>query len=491
MRALVVDLNNFSRYPTMAVGLVAGILRDAEIEVDVLSPFALGVDGYPRATRPAPWGLVDEGLRYWTATSQSRLVRRARRGVLRVIRPPRATNHEPILRGVEASLEAGADIVLISAYTMYFELCEKICALAARRGTPVLVGGNYFSEPEIAERWLGMEGISAVFGGEPEAVLVELVESLVTGGDVSSIPGISTPGRPARSAASPLHDLDAVPFPDYSDFPWHKYPNRIIPMMTGRGCGWGACKFCGDVVTSAGRRFRSRSPDDVLDEMLHQHRAHETNLFTFLDLKLNSNRAVWKTLAEKARSVVPDAQWTASLHVDARGNDDLDAYDLHQAREGGLIRMTTGLESGSPRILDAMAKGTDPERTSQVLHYAHEAGISIRLTVLIGYPGEEAEDVDATSRFLERHGHLVDRVVVNRLALMLGSTLDREMRARPDRYESLVDPTLNADTATLDHGNETFLDPRHRRAVWKLLRVVHRINRKPLSDVSREFEGVM
>ncbi len=491
MRALVVDLNNFSRYPTVAVGLIARLLRDAEIRVDVLSPFALGVHGYPRVTRPPPWGLLDEGLRYWTATTPSPWIRRLRRGIESVARPPRASNHAPILGAVDEGLDAGAEIVLISAYTMYEDLCAKICARAARRGVPVLVGGNYFSEREIVEPWLAFEGLSAIFGGEPEDRLVDLVETLVAGGDVSAFPGVSVPGRPASETAPPLNDLDAVPFADYSDFPWHRYPNRIIPMMTGRGCGWGACRFCGDVVTSAGRRFRSRSPDHVLDEMLHQHRAHDANLFTFLDLKLNSNRAVWKTISEKARSVVPDAQWTASIHIDARANDALDAYDLQEARRGGLIRMTTGLESGSRRVLDAMAKGTDPDRTSQVLHDAHGAGISIRLTVLIGYPGETPDDVDATRRFLERHRHLVDRVVVNRLALMLGSTLDRERRADPERYAMLRHPTLNTATAIVEHENATFLDRHHRRAVWRLLRTVHRINRKPLSDVAREFEGVM
>ena len=60
--------------------------------------------------------------------------------------------------------------------------------------------------------------------------------------------------------APPLADLDRLPFPDYSQFPWSKYPNIIVPMITGRGCGWGVCTFCSDVTSTAGRRFRSRSP---------------------------------------------------------------------------------------------------------------------------------------------------------------------------------------------------------------------------------------
>jgi len=42
MWALVVDLNNFSRYPTLSVGYLVAILRGSDVEVDVLSPFSRG-----------------------------------------------------------------------------------------------------------------------------------------------------------------------------------------------------------------------------------------------------------------------------------------------------------------------------------------------------------------------------------------------------------------------------------------------------------------
>ena len=35
MRVLVIDLNNFSRYPTLSVGYLTSVLRKNEIEVDI------------------------------------------------------------------------------------------------------------------------------------------------------------------------------------------------------------------------------------------------------------------------------------------------------------------------------------------------------------------------------------------------------------------------------------------------------------------------
>jgi len=51
LHALVVDLNNFSRYPTLSVGALVAVLRRRGDVVDVLSPLARGVQGYPRLTR--------------------------------------------------------------------------------------------------------------------------------------------------------------------------------------------------------------------------------------------------------------------------------------------------------------------------------------------------------------------------------------------------------------------------------------------------------
>ena len=106
-----------------------------------------------------------------------------------------------------------------------------------------------------------------------------------------------------------------MPFPDYSDFPWAAYPNRIVPIITGRGCGWGVCTFCSDVTSTAGRSYRSRSPDNVLSEIASHHRAHGVSRFVFTDLKLNSSVEMWRGLAAGMQAGGPWAQWIGAVHV--------------------------------------------------------------------------------------------------------------------------------------------------------------------------------
>src|SRR5262245_41976969 len=91
-RLLVVDLNNFAYYPSIAVGYLAAVLRRNGYRVEVLSPLTLGVpsgvrekiegplDHWERlisfSTRPwivTPRGVLGRLRTRWRARSQQRV----------------------------------------------------------------------------------------------------------------------------------------------------------------------------------------------------------------------------------------------------------------------------------------------------------------------------------------------------------------------------------------------------------------------------------
>ena len=491
MNVLLVDLNNFSRYPTMSIGYLTAILRKNGIGVTVFCPLANGVTGYPRVTRAAKWGLIDARVRYWSATTSNNSIRQYRRKLAKIIQPGNPEDSRRIIREISTLLDSNVDAILISTYTMYRNICEQICEEAKSRGVPSLIGGSYFNHNEIIDDWLEIEGLSALSGGEPERYVSSLVRDLVSGSNVSKYPGISVRGWPDYLPAPPLDELDEVPFPDYSDFPWSAYPNRIIPMMTGRGCAWGACTFCSDVKTSSGRTFRSRSIQNVFGEMEFQAARHSTRLFTFLDLKLNSDLEVWKALCAGANKCVPNCKWTASVHVDDREDNGLGHGDLENACDNGLVRITTGLESGSASILDKMAKGTSLARISDFLKLSGRLGISVRLTAITGYPGERPSDVDRTRQFLEDHFDDIERVVLNRFSVMVGTTFAEQIKRDPDRFPGFSVGETNTEAAQIEFLNKDVATKQHRQAVFRLLETIHAINRKSLSQNAQDFEGVM
>jgi len=490
LSVLVVDLNNFARYPTIAIGYMKSILTQQGCEVTVLSPLAHGIPGISREPHETPALNIARKVNYALHQIPGRLADSVRRNTGRM-RAHRATRHFPTLGDIFKGTDPGNyDAVLVSAYLMYHPVCIEIGEQCKAAGVPLIIGGSYFAEEEVAKSWIDIPGLHALIGGEVELELADILRAAVDGGDLASFDGVWLPDGSGRQRA-PLKELDEVPFPDYSDFPWDRYPNKIIPVITGRGCGWGACTFCSDITSTAGRTYRSRSPSNVLAELGAQSERHGTSLFAFTDLKLNSDLSVWNAILQDLPKHVIDPQWIASVHVGKDQPNGLDLERLKKAKAAGAVRLTTGLESGSQRVLDAFAKGADLEVTSRFLHDAKEAGISIRITMIHGSPGETEEDVNASAEFLRSHGHLIDRVLMNRFQLMLGPTIMRRWDENADRFPSVIVTDRNPLMATADHRNTNAHRVSYFRATQRMLQQVHEINKKPLPDAALAFEGVM
>lgn len=493
MRVLLVDLNNFARYPSIAVGYLVAILRASGIDVEVMAPLSTGATGVVRESRPPVWGALEQRLRYDTAMSRNPVVAGVRRRLARCQLPRLARDDSRFTEAFADRLAAGSfDAVLVSTYLMYYDLCADLGRTCARSDIPFVVGGPYFSQPEVAREWLGLPGLSALVGGEVEPHLAELVRSVAGGRSAAQHPGVwAGANGDARLHAPPLQNLDSLPAPDYSDFPWELYPSRIIPAITGRGCAWGRCAFCSDITSTAGRTFRTRSPAHVLDEIALQSSRYGTRDFVFTDLKLNSSLDVWAALLGEFQERAPGGRWIGSVHIPAQGDGGLSRGELEAAKAAGMVRLTTGLESGSQRVLSAMRKGTRLEETARVIRDAGEAGISVRTTMIIGYPGETAEDVEATTAFLRSLDGHIERIVLNRLQIVTGAGMHRRMEEAPERLPGVTPLTVNHRMASVPHHYAESERRPYRRAVHKLIDLVHEVNRRPLRRGAEAFEGVM
>lgn len=491
---LVVDLNNFARYPTLAVGYLAAVLRRAGYPVAVFSPLMVGVPGVSREPQPRRGALLVAKWNHRLATSRHAWLRNARERIAGRRRSGIVAHQQQVLTAALDRLEAVRPaVVLISSYLMYRETCAAICVAARARGIPVVIGGPYFAQPEVIEAWITMPGLTALIAGEVELELPSILDTLLAGGDPSVHAGVFVPTATGSrgTIAPPLRELDAVPFPDYRDFPWSLYPQRIVPVVTGRGCGWGVCTFCSDVTSSAGRSYRSRSIDNVLAEIAAHHREHGVRQFVFTDLKLNSDVAMWRAIAAGIQGVAPDCSWIAAVHVGPGSDEGLAVADLQAAARSGCVRLTTGLETGSQRLMDAMKKGTRVDRTSDLLRASSRVGVSMRCTMIIGHHDETAADVQASVDFLFAHSDVIERVSLNRLQVMTGTALHRAMQRHPRQHASTRVVGERPDLAQVECDHAVMQDPDHRRAVMRLLAEVHRINRRPLSLRAQAFEGVM
>ncbi len=493
---LIVDLNNFARYPSLSVGYLAAVLRQAGHRVSVFSPLMIGIGGVVREA-PTPWyGLMVERLNYRLATMRSERLRRFR-DLLGRVRKGSGLNGQAQTVAREFCrlvLVDRPDAVLMSSYLMYRPHVEAMCLMCEELGIPAIVGGPYFAAPEVAEPWIDIPGQLGIVGGELELELPGIVGAMTNGRDMSKYPGLwrrDGGGRLCGEATPPLRRLDEVPVPDFADFPWDTYPNRIVPVLTGRGCGWGQCTFCSDVTSTAGRTYRSRDAVAVLDEIRQQHERYGAKLFVFTDLKLNSDLRVWRAILGGMQDAAPGSRWIGAVHVNASGDHGMGADDLKAAYASGCVRLTTGLESGSQRMLDLMKKGADLPTTSRFLRDAAAAGISMRCTMILGYPGEQAPDVRATDTFLREHHDAIERVSLNRFQIMSGTPIEHALREHPQDFPQLTQITINHEVAQVGHHLQVTEDRGYRKAVMRLLESVHAINRKPLREQAQDFIGVM
>lgn len=488
---LIVDLNNFASFPTLAIGLLTASLRNQGHQVEVLCPLAHDVPAVQRE-RQETW--IDHARRRihlsdWFPVLGLRDI--LRKFAVSILEAP----HPVVLREVAAVLERKPDAILVSAYLQHYNSVKEIGRLAAGSGVPLLLGGPMFNIPEVAEYWSGLAGVTAVVGAEMDRDLSALVESLCKGEDLLRYRGLILPDGRKTPSAPALRMLDQIPIPDFTDFPWDRYPVRIIPVMTGRGCQWDECLFCSDVISTSGRSFRTRSVESVLQEMQEQAQRHNTRSFLFLDLKLNSRPDMIRGIAAGIGRLVQGAEWVGTVHVDQRRDNGLSAADLNRASEGGMRRISFGLETGSQRLLDLMRKGSTVERNAAFIRDAHNAGLSIRCTMFKGFPGETTDDMTATADFLERHAEYLDRVRFNDFSLQIGTPIWKAMRDK-----TRLDPASTDDILVLQqddrrarsaYRHSQARDRAYRRAKARALAVVYAINRRPLRNSARQFDGLM
>jgi len=245
------------------------------------------------------------------------------------------------------------------------------------------------------------ENLDAVVMGEGEETIVDLANHSNSGkNDLEDVKGIvyrdiesgnlkTTPKRPL------INDLDSLPFPARHLVPFDSYgafQEQTGGIITSRGCVY-SCNYCSSSLIM-GKKFRSRSPENVLDEIEELTDKYNINDIGFMDdtFMLNKRRADDIANEIKARGI--DINFVASSRVD-RVDFDL----LQNLKSSGLKTIYYGVESGSQRILDLMKKGITLKQAESAVKAAKNAGLDVLTSFILGYPGETEDDINKTIDF--------------------------------------------------------------------------------------------
>lgn len=85
----------------------------------------------------------------------------------------------------------------------------------------------------------------------------------------------------------------------------------------------------------------------------------------------------------------------AEVSVEANP-DNVSASDLVRLAEGGVTRLSIGVQSVVPSVLATLDRTHDPEKVPEVVGWARDAGLEVSIDLIFGSPGETLEQWDTT-----------------------------------------------------------------------------------------------
>jgi anaerobic magnesium-protoporphyrin IX monomethyl ester cyclase len=310
--------------------------------------------------------------------------------------------------------------------------------------THVVVGGKMITcwrdqLPQAEALW---EIIDSAIVWEGEVALLQLVQALKRGTDLSEVPNLmyKDGGRVRVNGARDPEPVDTLPIPDFDGLPLDSYltPSRVLPVWASRGCYWGRCAFC-NVGYGESKRFAEQCAERVAHEMLSLAERYQTRHLFFADEALSPR--MLKSLSAALIEAGADLDWCCC----ARFEPGLHADLLHQMRHAGCRMVLYGLESGSQRVLDRMNKGTNLSTAERILREGAQAGIWNHIFFFFGFPGETEQDARETIRFFKANRHAVHSVCTGTFLLERHAAV----AADPDRYgiARLIEPRPERDLA--------------------------------------------
>jgi radical SAM superfamily enzyme YgiQ (UPF0313 family) len=169
-------------------------------------------------------------------------------------------------------------------------------------------------------------------------------------------------------------------------------PRKALPILASRGCPF-KCAFCSEPLTNP--RIRFRSPGNIVDEMQRWQQEQGVSHFHFQDSNLTLNRGQIEGICHEilARGLkISFEGWTRANLVDRQV--------LSLMKRAGLIRMSYGIESGSPEILKIIHKEVSHADMLKAFRLTAELGIEPACFVMLGLPGETRATAERTIRFV-------------------------------------------------------------------------------------------
>ncbi len=305
------------------------------------------------------------------------------------------------------------DIVATGHIGIGYAIIEKILNTVKNHESKpktILGGALITNEPKLI-----FESLKPDFAvlGEGEITIVELLDSLEKNKDLKKVNGIIYRNKNNETIFTKprelIEDLDSIPAPDFESLGFEKklenmganeiFDNpKIYPVLCSRGCPF-QCTFCHHCL---GIKYRTRSIDNVMEELREAVKKYKINLIMLYDdlFSINKDRLYnfCKEIKKLLKEISWDCKWFCQLSV-----HNVDREMLRILKDSGCYAISYGFESYSPEVLKSMKKPITPKQIDNAIKLTKEYGLGINGGFIFGDVAETKETAKETLDYWKKN----------------------------------------------------------------------------------------
>jgi radical SAM superfamily enzyme YgiQ (UPF0313 family) len=373
----------------------------------------------------------------------------------------------------------------------------------ARPNLPIVVLENTQSVTAYALRLVEKEfyeaGADYILTGESDYTAVQLVKNLQDGSAVKE--ANRDLDKMNSQNCSDLTDktvieLDSLPFPAWDLFPLENYwklrfahgpqtKKRYLPLLTSRGCPY-PCRFC-VIPNTNNQKWRGRSAKNVVDEIEYSLHKYNVREFHIEDLNPTVSDARIREICNEILKRRLNVIWKIVAGTKAETIRSEETVKL--MAKSGCRYISISPETGSSRLLKLMRKPFDLNHTILLVKQMHRAGIRSQACFVLGYPGENKDDLRMTQDLVQeltKYG--VDEIALFIVTPVPGSAIYEHFSGYQSLSELNFTPVWRKDYRFLSHFRMNLY---MRFLLWKLRYHPLKIIRQPFNFLRRRFETKM
>jgi len=198
-----------------------------------------------------------------------------------------------------------------------------------------------------------------------------------------------------------IKNLDETPIPDRSfidslSYHYDLFGKKTTSIQTQRGCPF-SCDFCCGRDIEMYKKVRQHSPERVVQEMDQLNKQFGYESFMWYDDEINTNQARLEELCSRLSTKPYQHRGFIRSDLITRFPE-----SVKWLKNAGFVKLCSGVESGSDRILKLINKGITSEQNYEARRLIGEAGIHYEAFTMIGLPSETRHDVDLTIKWLKK-----------------------------------------------------------------------------------------